>query len=415
MVEPTPEILEEIASNFDILHPAVADEPDELYKVYDIMRTRCPFSPTTSGRAAQTWATSEQVWVSTRYEETFEVLRNWKTFSSGRVPGSGVMGRDILMMDPPEQQHLRKILNPYFTRDAVAEFEPAIRTCVSDRLDEFIETGKGDLGHVAWTMPGIVLFNELLNLPLELAALSLSHLDATRDGDAFDVSGLSAVASILENQIQERMNQPPRGDVIDAILGSEVNGHPMEFRDMVAMCVLLVLAGLETTSNALACAYYFLGQHDQERDRLVTDPTLLDGAIEEFVRYSGSVHGLPRVATTDVVVGGHEFHPGDTLVINWAAANRDPKAFGDADQCMIDRRENRHLGFGAGVHRCLGSNLARLEMRVGLEEVLRRMPDYRSDPDVPARFSGGVNTRGFVEVPVVFTPSLRLNADSPRP
>jgi cytochrome P450 len=225
---------------------------------------------------------------------------------------------------------------------------------------------------------------------------------------------LSAVASILEDHIRERMNQPSRGDVVDAILGSEVNGHPMEFGDIVAMCVLLVLAGLETTSNALACAYHFLGQHEEERHRLATEPTLLDGAIEEFVRYSGSVHGLPRVATADVVVAGHEFHSGDTLVVNWAAANRDPNAFPDADKCMIDRRENRHLGFGAGVHRCLGSNLARLEMKVGLEEVLRRMPDYRSDSGVPARFSGGVNTRGFVEVPVVFTPGQRLNAISPR-
>jgi cytochrome P450 len=168
--------------------------------------------------------------------------------------------------------------------------------------------------------------------------------------------------------------------------------------------MLLVQAGLETTASAMSFAFHFLATHSEERDRLVREPEILPRAVEEFIRFAGSIHGIPRTVTEKTELAGHTFCPGESVVVNYASANRDPHAFPDPDRCVLDRRENRHLGFGAGVHRCLGSNLARLEFHVGLEQVLSRMPDYVLAPGAEATFHGNSVTRGFRRIPVEFTP-----------
>lgn len=171
--------------------------------------------------------------------------------------------------------------------------------------------------------------------------------------------------------------------------------------------MLLVQAGLETTASAMSFAFHYLATHPGERDRLIADPELLPRAVEELIRYAGSIHGLHRTVTNDVEMSGHTFLAGDTVVVNFAAANRDETVFPDANRCVLDRRENRHLGFGAGVHRCLGSNLARMEFQVGVERTLARLPDFRVAPGAEPEFHGNSITRGFRSIPVEFTPGVR--------
>jgi len=172
-----------------------------------------------------------------------------------------------------------------------------------------------------------------------------------------------------------------------------------------------VQAGLETTSSAMSFAFFYLGTHASERDRLVRDPGLMPTAIEEFIRYAGSVHGLHRSVAEEVELSGHKFCPGETVVVNFAAANRDAREFDEPNRCILDRQANRHLGFGAGVHRCLGSNLARLEFRVGLEQVLKRVPDFAIPAGSNVEFHGNSVTRGYRALPVEFTAGSRFCRD----
>lgn len=195
--------------------------------------------------------------------------------------------------------------------------------------------------------------------------------------------------------------------MIDVLLNTEIDGEKLQFGDIVGNAMLLVQAGLETTASAMSFAFHYLATHPDERDRLIDDPELRPRAIEEFLRYSGSIHGIPRTVTREVELSGHTFCPGDSVIVNYASANRDGEQFPDPDRCILDRTSNRHLGFGAGVHRCLGSNLARLEFQIGVEQVLSRMPDYRLAPDQDAVFHGNSVTRGFRSIPVTFTPGER--------
>jgi len=195
--------------------------------------------------------------------------------------------------------------------------------------------------------------------------------------------------------------------MIDVLLTAEIDGEKLPFQDVVGNAMLLVQAGLETTASAMSFAFHYLATHPEERDRLIGEPEIVPRAVEEFIRFAGSIHGIPRTVAKDVELSGHPFCPGESVLLNFASANRDAQEFPDPDRCVLDRKANRHLGFGAGVHRCLGSNLARLEFHIGIEQILLRLPDVALAPDAEAPFHGTSITRGYREIPVVFTPGKR--------
>ena len=244
-------------------------------------------------------------------------------------------------------------------------------------IDEFIEGGHGDLAHVAWTFPGVILFQEILGIPVEFIEDCLYWQGRSMHGEDQDIrdEGSAKLNEIVAKQLASRRDQPTRGDVVDAMFTASIDGRHLTLKELIANGALLVAAGLETTSNALTSAYYWLAHHPDDRARLIADPSLMPTAVEELLRYLGSVHSLLRYATKDMEVSGHQFkNRGDVIQVGYAAANRDPREFVDAERCQLDRRSNRHLAFGVGAHRCLGSNLARMELKVGLQEVLRRLP-----------------------------------------
>jgi cytochrome P450 len=393
------------AADFNIRDP-VFNDPNSVYEVYDVMREKCPFSHASS----QPLRKSGTAWWSTRYEESFQILKDWEHFSNERPEVSEVpdiLVGSIIATDPPNQQQMRRILNPYFTPAYISALETPIRDTATQLIDNFIDSGFGDLAQdVAWKLPGITLFKDLLGMPVDVAYECLELAEVPNQENPSDEERALAASSLVgkvDDLIKARMGQPRRDDVVDVLISAELDGERLPFEQILANAVLLIIAGLETTSKALSVAYYFLGTHSEERDRLAQDPSLIPAAIEEFVRYSGSVHGLPRTVTKRIVISGHEFSPGDHVEVNYAAANRDPREFSEPDRCVLDRVTNRHLGFSAGAHRCLGANLARLQMKVALEEVLRRMPDYQVDDASNVRFQGAALTRGYMELPVVFT------------
>ena len=179
----------------------------------------------------------------------------------------------------------------------------------------------------------------------------------------------------IHDAVTARTSEDSRYDMIDVLLNAEIDGERLPLQDVVSNAMLLVQAGLETTASAMSFAFHYLATNAAERDRLIRQPELIPRAVEEFIRYAGSIHGIPRTVSKDVELSGRAFCPGESVIVNYASANRDADVFPDADRCVLDRTENRHLGFGAGVHRCLGSNLARLEFQIGVERVLDRMPD----------------------------------------
>ncbi|MEO3760093.1 cytochrome P450 [Mycobacterium sp. B14F4] len=399
--------LEEHAQNWDLRHEDFGDN-DFLYDVYSVMRRKAPFAHTDSPFLS---ATPGGAWVATRYDECYRILQDWQHFSSNPTPeGAEQLAGDLVItMDPPRQQSFRKVLNPYFSPARMKALRPQIRAETDRLIDTFIERGAGDLAQVAWRQPGIVFFKYLLGMPIDDVPLCIELTDTALNGDTEDarMGAWGALYAHLFDAVSARTTGSPRDDMIDVLLNAEIEGEKLPFEMVVANAMLLVQAGLETTASAMSFAFHYLAAHSGDRDRLIDEPEILPRAVEEFIRFAGSIHGIPRTVAGEVEMSGHTFCPGESVIVNYASANRDAQQFPDPDRCVLDRQANRHLGFGAGVHRCLGSNLARLEFSVGLERVLSRMPDYALVPDADAAFHGNSVTRGYRTIPVVFTPGER--------
>lgn len=372
------------------------------------MRRKAPFAHTDSPFLA---ATPGGAWVATRYDECHRILQDSQHFSSNPTPeGAQQLAADLMItMDPPRQQGFRKVLNPYFSPARMKALRPQIRAETDRLIDTFIELGAGDLAQVAWRQPGIVFFKYLLGMPVDDVPLCIELTDTALNGDTEEarMGAWAALYAHLYDAVSARTTQPPRDDMIDVLFNAEIDGEKLPFEMVVANAMLLVQAGLETTASAMSFALHYLATHPDDRNRLIGEPEILPRAVEEFIRFAGSIHGIPRTVVTDVEVSGHTFSPGESVLVNYASVNRDPQQFPDADRCVLDRPANRHLGFGAGVHRCLGSNLARLEFSVGLEQVLSRMPDVTLAPGADAVFHGNSVTRGYRSIPVTFTPGER--------
>ncbi|OAN37936.1 cytochrome P450 [Mycolicibacterium iranicum] len=401
---------EQHAENWDLRHEDFNDN-DFLYDVYSVMREKSPFTRTDKPFLS---ATPTGAWVAVRYDECVKILQDWEHFSSNPTPeGAEQLAGDLVItMDPPRQQKFRKVLNPYFSPARMKALRPQIGDETDRLIDDCIEKGSGDLAQIAWRQPGIVFFKYLLGMPVDDVPLCVELTDTALNGETEEarMAAWGGLYQHLHEAITHRKEQPPRDDMIDVLLSAEIDGEKLSFGDVVSNAMLLVQAGLETTASAMSFAYHYLATDAAERDRLIDDPELLARAVEEFIRFAGSIHGIPRTVAEEVELSGCTFTPGESVIVNYAAANRDEHQFPDAGRCILDRRENRHLGFGAGVHRCLGSNLARLEFQVGLERVLSRMPDFTLAGDQVARFHGNSVTRGFRSVPVVFTPGKRSGA-----
>lgn len=400
---------EEHAENWDLRHEDFMDN-DFLYDVYEIMRQNGPFAHTDTPFLS---ATPGGAWVATRYAECYKILQDWQHFSSNPTPeASEHLGGDLVItLDPPRQQKFRQVLNPYFSPGRMKQLRAQIRDETDLLIDTFIESGTGDLSAVAWRQPGIVFFKYLLGMPVDDVPLCIDLTDTALNGDTEEarMAAWSGLYQHLYDAIRARTTAPPQDDMIDVLLNAEIDDEKLPFGDVVANAMLLVQAGLETTASAMSFAFHYLGTHPAERDRLIREPEILPRAVEEFIRFAGSIHGIPRTVAKDVELGGQAFCPGETVIVNYASANRDPQEFPDPDRCVLDRQANRHLGFGAGVHRCLGSNLARLEFHIGVEQVLARMPDFAVPPGADAAFHGNSVTRGYRQIPVVFTASKPAN------
>ena len=192
----------------------------------------------------------------------------------------------------------------------------------------------------------------------------------------------------------------PGDDLLSDLLHSEVDGVPVEESVVLGVAALVLIAGVDTTWSAIGSSLWHLATHPDDRRRMVADPDVMPLAVEELLRAYSPVT-MARVVTEDVEFEGCPMKAGDKVLMNFPAANRDPEAFEDADRVVLDRELNRHVAFGSGIHRCAGSNLARMELRVALEEWLRRIPEFRLADGAEVTWAGG-QVRGPRQLPVVF-------------
>jgi len=391
--------------------PAFAADPEATLQS---IRATCPvgWSPHHDG-----------FWALTRYEDVVRVLDDAATFSSRHDldPGSPFKGVTIppppmrfipVEMDPPEFMAYRRLLNPMFSPAAVARLRPTMLAFTELCIDRAIERGSIDLVYdLASPVPAMVTL-ELLGLPSgEWRRYSTTFHDmagyppGTPQLEAAFASAASITAD-LATLVAARRADPgrERRGGIDDLLDARIDGAPIGDERLVDIIKLILAGGIDTTTGAAAGAFVYLASHPSARDRLIGSPALMPTAVEEFVRWVTPTPVLARTATCPVSVGGQEIGAHERVMTNLFAANRDPAAFTEPDDVVLDRSPNRHASFGFGIHRCVGANLARAELEVILSRVLARIPDYEIDLSRAERYASAGVQNGWVTLPATFTP-----------
>jgi cytochrome P450 len=328
--------------------------------------------------------------VLTRRADIDEAFRHPEVFSSNfdAVDLGNVRPLIPLQIDPPEHKKYRKLLDPIFAPRQVAELEDRLTALVNDLIDDFIDRDEIDFA-ASFSVPfPSQVFLALLGLPVEDVSLFLKMKDGiirpeSATGGPFGSEEAVAyqretATSIYEyfDQILDVREAERDDDLLSRFLDAEVDGERLSREDILDICFLFLIAGLDTVTATLDCMYGYLAQHPEQRRRIVEDPSIIPAVIEELLRWETPVMGVARVALEDTEIGGCPVAKGTGVMVLLGSGNTDEAEFPDGDEVRFDREVNRHLAFGGGVHRCLGSHLARLELRVALREWHRRIPDY---------------------------------------
>jgi cytochrome P450 len=351
-------------------------------------------------------------WVLFRYEDARNVLRNPQLFSSvaERPPDVEVRFRpSMLGMDPPRHTELRDLISRAFTPKMVSALEPRISGLANDLIDQVATTGHMDvIEDVAYPLPVIVIA-EMLGVPPEDRAMfrrwsdaMVSDLSGSMMGSfSFDLAMQDELRSYFFNVIEEHRREP-REDLISALLAAETEGQHLDVEDIMSFCILLLVAGNETTRHLIGNAVRCFLETPGVVEQLADNPGLLTSALEEALRYRGPAQMTVRTATADTKLGSKEIKAGQGVIVLLTAANRDPQEFPNPDKFDITRDPNRHIAFGLGPHFCLGAPLARLEARVALNAILTRLPNLRRAEDGSFELIDGFVLHGLKRLPVEF-------------
>jgi cholest-4-en-3-one 26-monooxygenase len=364
-------------------------------------------------------------WAVTRYEDCVTVNRDYERFSSaaqGTMPfemGADEIAQQSLMMlnmDPPLHTRYRRLVNKGFTPRMVRDLEESIHRATDAIIDEVIETGHADfVTQVSAELP-LQVIAELLGVPPQDRHRMFewsNRMVGNEDPEYQDQQEL-ALTSAMElyayaSELFAKKRIDPHADLMSALTTVEVEGERLSDLELELFFLLLTVAGNETTRNLMSGAMHAFFQHPDQWQRLLTDRSLLPTAVDEMLRFVTPVMNFRRTAMVDTELGGTAIAAGDKVVFFHASANRDEDIFTDPDTFDIGRDPNPHIAFGGGgPHFCLGTNLARMEIRVMYEHLLDRMPDIRQDGEVQRLQSQFIN--GVKHIPVAFTPSARVGS-----
>jgi hypothetical protein len=383
------------SSDFDHLDPHWVENP---YPIWDELREKCPIAHTERFRG---------VYFPSRYEDVRAVAYDTQNFSSRRIivretPPPRIPAPPITS-DPPEHRPAKNLLLPAFTPDAIKEHEPRTREICARLIEGF--AGKGGCDAAA---------DYAQEIPVRVIAVMLGLPES--EGDRFRkwiheileagitrpdilMKAMGETTAYFQAEVEKRKTAPC-DDLITRLSRATIDGQPITEDHLLGALRLILIAGIDTTWSAIGSCFWHLAQHPEDRRRLVNEPELIPTAVEEFLRAYAPVT-MAREVVKDVEINGCPIKAGEMVLLSFPAANRDPRLFPDADRVVIDRKENRHAAFGLGIHRCIGSNLARMEITVALQEWLKRIPDFRLDPAPKVTWSEGT-VRGPRQLKVMF-------------
>ena len=331
-------------------------------------------------------------WFINDFELLFEAARKPELFSSTEmtIPPVPVEPRLIpLFLDPPEHGLFRAPLMRQFTPGKMAALEAGIRGFTNELIDAVESNGRCEFVEALAEPLPIKIFMRIMGMPLDrLREFRDWILDMLSSDDDRRASSYANIAGLMDGLIRERQVQP-RDDLISHLLTLEIGERPIAYEEVQAYCLLLFAAGLDTVANALAFGMQFIATRPDLQARLSADPSLIPEAVEELLRKFG-VPMPARTAAHDFNFGGAEIRKGERVMLMLPACNLDPNAFPDPYSFDLDRKNKAHIAFNVGPHRCIGSHLARIELRVFWEEWLRRIPSFRLDPERPATYRAGL-------------------------
>ena len=389
--------------SFDPYDPSLVADP---YPVYAALRQQAPVY---QGVTRNFWALSRfaDVKAALGDHETYcssqglLVLEATSTYEAPSFPPG-----NLLLMDPPVHTAYRGLVSRRFLQRSVAKLERRISETADTLIDRFIEQGSADLvPEFSVALPAIV-FSDLLGIPTadwqqfqQWSAQLVSPAPTAEAMAAHHAAAAEVSAYLARLRLQLRAN--PGDDLLSEMACGTVGGKPLGEAEYVGFGIAMLIAGNDTTSNALANGCYLLASHPDQRALLQAGPDLIADAVEEILRYEPPVHGLARTLTRDVELHGTTMREDDKVLLLFASANRDDQEYPDGEQFDVRRRANTHLSFGYGIHYCVGVHLARIEARVGLGALMTRIPDYQLS--APPEWRQLIPTRPMASLPVEFT------------
>jgi cytochrome P450 len=382
------------STDFDHLDPRWSENP---YPIWDELRQKCPIAHTDRFMGA---------YFPSRYEDVRAIAYDTEHFSSRRVvvreTRTPLPPAPPITSDPPEHRRAKQVLLPAFTPEMIGRHEPRTRAICRELLARIDVKDRCD-GAVDYAQEiPVRVIAHMLGVPEEDADQFRKWIREILEIGVTDIGVLLRAQGEMIAYFAEKIaaRRASLGDdLISHLITSSVEDRSLTDEHINGTLRLLMIAGIDTTWSAIGSCIWHLAQHAQDRRRLAAEPGLMGSAIEEFLRAYAPVT-MAREVVKQTQLAGCTFKPGHMVLLSFPAANRDPAMFPDADQVIIDRAQNRHAAFGLGIHRCIGSNLARMEIRAALSEWLARIPEFRLDPDRPVTWSVGT-VRGPRQLPLL--------------
>ena len=373
-------------NDFDIDDPRFGDN---LFPILDAMLEKCPVVRSNVGTG---------YWMVSRNADIRRIGQDWRTFSSAKgYQPNRPAGLPYLLpeeSDPPKHTAWRDVLNPHLSPKAVANYDVQIRKDANTLIDAFIDRGECEfIGEFAAKLPGWAFFKNVLGVPVDDLDMLVDGVNNGTFAPREERAGhFAKVFEYLGKYLAIRRDQPPRGDMVDTIVkGVEYEpGVPCPWEDRVSILVDLTFGGIATTTYVMGGSIHYLATNPAAREALIDNPDLMERAVEEFVRVFPPVVALGRTCTRDVDVAGTQMKAGDFVLLNYAASSRDPRVVQDPTKIDITRDSVLHSAFGVGVHRCIGSNLARLELKASFEEWLKRIPNFALKGGMQPTYETGI-------------------------